>query len=410
MIKAMKQFKLLLVLAFVNLAFAQHNTSGELTTVKENGLYQISLPNQIRSFSNRNLSDFRILDTKGIEVPYFIREKTNSFKTSEYVKFDIESKNSVKDSTSSIVFKNPFKIIETLVLTTANYSGSKRYKVLGSNDLTNWFGVVNTGYLSNINGLNSTSVDKTITFPRCNYKYLKIKFNDIKSLPINVLKVGGFANAITNRELQKVTVKSLTTVDLTEEKTTQIYIQFNNKEIINQVQFKVLAPEFYNRKVTIYKKESRTIKNKKQTYNRTLATLQLNSKNETIFYLSEIFEDDIYIEIENKDSNKLTVSDIHFFQKPLYVIAFLKANENYTIKTGDKTMDAPEYDLSFFRNNISENLPTATINNIVKQEVEQAKAKEKSFWQTTWFMWICIAITAFVILYFTSSLVKDLKK
>ena len=406
----MKQIKFILVLAFVNLAIAQHNTTGELATVKADGLYEISLPNQIRSFSNRDLSDFRIVDTKGNDAPYFIREKSNRFSTSEYVPFAIVSKETLKDSSSTIIFQNPYKVIQEFVLSSANYSGSKTYKILGSNDLKEWFGVLNSGYLSNINGLSSTSVDKAITFPLCNYKYLKIIFNDVKSLPINILKIGGFANAINNRALQKVTTESQTTVELIEEKKTQIHITFKNKEIINQIEFKVSAPEFFNRNITIYKKAIRLIKNKEEVYNQQLARIKLNSENQTIFNVSEIFEDDIYLEIENKDSNKLNFSNINFFQKPLYVVAALKAKENYTIKTGNKTMNAPEYDLSYFRNNISENLPTVAINNIKKQEAKQVEKAEVSFWQQPWFMWTCIVLTGLIILYFSSSLVKDLKK
>ena len=406
----MKQISLLLALAFVNLAVAQHNTSGKLEMVVKDGLYEISLPNQVRSFSKRDLSDFRIVDNEGNEAPYFIRAQNNSFATNEYVPFVIVSKNVLNDTSSTIVFQNPFKVIEELVLSTANYSGSKTYKILGSKNLTEWFGVLNTGSLTNLQTLNSTSVDKTITFPRCSYKYLKIVFNDKNSLPINVLKVGSLSSSITNRALQKVITKSITTVDLLEEKKTQIHIKFTNKEIINQIQFEVSKPEFFNRNVQIYTKEIRVIKKKEESYNKRLINLQLNSDKALTFNISEIFEDEIYIEIENKDSNKLSIAEINFFQKPLYAVASLKANTNYKIKTGSKTMVAPEYDLSFFKNSISENLPRLEINNIVKEKAKPVEVKEKSLWETSWFMWFAMAITGLIIVSFSSSLVKDLKK
>lgn len=406
----MKQIKFLLAFAFANLAFAQHNTTAKLSVVNKDGLYEISLPNEIRSFSNRDLSDFRIIDSLGKEVPYFIREKSTRFETNEYVKFEIVSKTVTKQTNTSIVFKNPFKAIEEFVLSSANYSKSKRYQISGSNNLTEWFGVLNNGRLYNLQGLSGTSVDKAITFPRSNYKYLKIEFNDEYTLPINVLKIGGFTNVITNRVLQNVTIESLTTIELVKEKKTQIHIKFKNKEILNQVQFKITAPEFFNRKVTISKLDTRVIKKKEQLYYKQLASFQLNSEHDTVFNFPELFEDDIYIEIENKDSNNLSFGNITFFQKPLYAITYLKANQNYTVKTGNKTMEAPEYDLSFFRHNISENLPSTSITNVVKQEIIKVEEKEQSFWQQSWFMWTCIVITGFVILFFTSSLVKDLKK
>ena len=403
------QIKLLLALAFVNVSIAQ-NTTGILETVNTDGLYQINVPNQIRSFSNRNLSDFRIVDSEGQEVPYFIREKRSRLSTSKYVAFEMVSKENRKDTSTTIVFNNPFKVVEDIVLSIANYTGSKNFKISGSNDAIEWFGVLNSGRLSNLEGTNSTSIDKAIRVPSCSYNYLKIEFDDIRSLPINVLKIGGYANAITNRALQKVSTSAMSTVEFKEEKKTQIHIKFKNKEILNQVEFKVVAPDFYNRTVTIYKRVTRVVKKKEETYNKRLASFQLNSESPNIFSISEIFEDNIYIEIENKDSNNLVFSDISFFQKPLYVITSLKANENYSITTGSKTMKAPEYDLSFFRHHISDSLPQLQIKNIVKQAFTPTVKQEQSFWQQSWFMWVCIAATGVVVLFFTSNLVKDLKK
>jgi hypothetical protein len=59
-------------------------------------------------------------------------------------------------------------------------------------------------------------------------------------------------------------------------------------------------------------------------------------------------------------------------------------------------MLAPEYDLSFFRHNISENLPELEIKNIVKYEAKQVEKEEEPFWQTSWFMWTCITLTGAV--------------
>ncbi len=406
----MKQIRFLLPLLFVNLAIAQYNTTGKLAKANEDGLHEIRLPNEIRSFSNRDLGDFRILDSKGKEVPYFIREKGTLLRTNEYVAFEIVSKTVLKDTSSAIVFRNPFKTIREFVLSIANYSGSKTFNLSGSNDREEWFGVLNNETLSNLQGTEGISIDKAITFPRCAYRYLKIVFNDKNSLPVNVLKIGSISKDAIHRELQIVTPQTKTISELIEEKKTQVHIAFKNKEVINQVQFKVIAPEFFNRNVIIYTKSSRVIKHKTEVYNKPLARFQLNSENETIFNIPEIFEDSIYIEIENKDSNNLTFSDILFFQKPLYVITTLKENENYSIKTGSEKAKAPEYDLSFFKNNISKELPSVEIENIVKREIPQDVAEKESLWQKPWFMWSCIIITGLVILFFISNLIRDLKK
>lgn len=407
--KRMKNFKIILAFLCINVAFAQYDTKAQLAEVKQDGLHEICLPNAIRSFSNNDLSDFRILDSKGIEVPYFIRKKEDIIRTSAYVDFDILSKKRVRDTSSTIIFKNNFKTINAFDLFVANYSGSKSFKLSGSNNKKEWFGILNKGVLSNLESVNDISTTKTIRFPRCNYRFIKITFNDKKSLPINVLKIGSISNDSEYKKFQTVTSSTQTISELSEVKKTQIHVHFKNKEIINQVQFKVVSPEFYNRNVVIYTKSTRVVKQKSETYNKTLARFKLNSENETIFNIPEIFEDDIYIEIENKDSQKLVFSDILFFQKPLYIITSLKKNETYTIKTGLKNSKAPEYDLSFFRNSISKSLPTVQIINIVKESPKEV-IERVSIWQKPWFMWTCIGVAGLVILFFMSNLVKDLKK
>lgn len=406
----MKQIKLIIALLFVNLSFAQHTTSAKLLDVTIDGLHEIVLPNEIRSFSNRDLRDLRILDSKGKEVPYFIREKRSNFITREYGEFEIISKITLKDSNSTVIVKNPNKTIQEMVFTIANYSGSKTYNLSGSDNQKQWFGLVNNGYLYNLQNAENTSVEKVVSFPLCDYKYLKVDFNDANSLPINVLKIGEISSNLTSRGLQEVTIKSKAISELTNEKRTQLHVTFNNKEIINQIQFKVASPELFNRNATIYKMSTRVVKEKTETYKKVLTRINLRSDLDNIFNIPEIFENNIYIEIENKDDSSLTFEDVLFFQKPLFVVAALKTNEKYSIVTGDKKLKAPQYDITSFKNSISNTLPKARIAQITQSTKTEKKVKTTSFWQQPWFMWLCIIIAGLIILYFTTSLVKDLKK
>lgn len=405
----MKNFSILFTILCVNFTLAQHHTTAKLTKVYADGLHEILLPSQIRSFSNSDLSDFRILDSKGNEVPYFIRKKDDVVTTPTYVDFEIISREITKDTSSSIIFKNSFKSINEFVLSVANYSGSKDFKLSGSHNQKEWFGILNNGRLTNLESSKDISTTKTITFPRSDYPYIKITCNDKNSLPIHVLKIGSISNPLAYNTLQTVTPLSQTVSELVESKKTQIHIRFKNKEIINKVQFKVSSPEFYNRNTLIYTKLTRQVNQNTETYDKPLARFKLNSQNETSFNVSEIFEDDIYILIENKDSQKLVFSDIIFYQKPLFIITTLNKNETYTVKTGLKNSSAPEYDLSFFRSSISKDLPSIDIVNIVKEDPKQG-IETVSIWQKPWFMWACIGVSGLVILFFISNLVKDLKK
>jgi hypothetical protein len=395
---------------FTAFIYAQQDTNAKVSRVTEDGLHEIKLPNSIRSFSNKDLSDLRIIDNNGIEVPYFIRKKNRTISTNEFIAFDIISRTVVKDTSSTIIFKNPYSSIQEIIVSIGNYAGSKTFSISGSNDQQQWFGLINSTRLNNLHDSENTSINKRISLPLCSYSYLKIDFNDLNSLPINVLKIGASTNQISSQKLQNIKIKSKTIIEDRTEKKTQIHIVFEHKEYLNQVEFKIASPVLFNRSASIYKISSREAQNKTDRYKEYLARFHLNSNTDNIFDLSELFENNIYIDIENNDNSPLVFDGLRFLQEPIYIIADLKANENYHIKTGDKNMKAPHYDITYFKNTISTILPQAKITNVLRNGKSQKENQTQSFWQKPLFMWLSIALAGIAIIYITSSLVKDLKK
>jgi 23S rRNA A1618 N6-methylase RlmF len=102
------------------------------------------------------------------------------------------------------------------------------------------------------------------------------------------------------------------------------------------------------------------------------------------------------------------LAKIQFFQNQVAIIADLKANEKYTIQTGNQKLHSPEYDLENFKNSIDNNLPEAKIYDIKQIPSKENSSKNKSFWQQSWFMWLCIGLGGITIAFFTTSLVKDM--
>lgn len=407
----MKTINFILLLLFSTFVTAQQYVTGTLSNVNNDGLYEIRIPNEIRSFSNRNLSNFRIVDDSDNEIPYFIRHKDETITINKFEKFEIITKQIVKDSISVYVIKPPYKTLNQLVLEIANYNGSKNYKLLGSNNQKEWFGIVNSSSLSELQHPNKTSIFKRISFPKCTYSYLKIIFNNTNSLPINILNIGNSKNSYRNEPLQEVKYTSKVITEISDKKITKVHFDFKNKEIINQVFFKITKPELYNRRAKIYKIDTREVKGKKENYKQYITQFYLNSNSTNSFKIPELHENNVYIEIENKDNSPLTIKDVLFYQNPLYIVVPLKANKTYTVKTGIKSLKAPQYDLSFFKNEISNTLPRVDIEHIEIKNMPTTPSKIATvFWKKPWFMWLCIAIAGIVIFYFTISLVKDLRK
>jgi hypothetical protein len=406
----MKLNKIILLLLTVNICFGQFKTIGKLKKVSQNGFHEILLSPEIRSYSNQDLSDIRIIDSKDKEVPYFIQNSTNS-SSSNFEEYNIVSKKTEPKKSTSIIITVPAgKNSKGLSLFIANSDVTKTYSVSGSNDQQEWFGISDAQSLYDLNSTTESSVIKTISYPLSTYKYLKIVFDDKKTLPINILKVGNFNTNITTHSFQEITPIKILTTEIPAEKETEVHLLFNAPQIINQVVFEISKPTYYNRKAILYKKTTQQIKRKSIIVEEELASFELNSNVKNSFTIPEIFEKELFIKIENQDNLPLQISSVKFNQNPISLIADLTANENYIIKTGNKNLTQPEYDLSNFKNNISGILPQTSIYDVHQTAQAKIEAQKRAFWEEPWFMWICIAAGGITILLFTASLIKDLKK
>jgi len=284
----MKQISFLLLFAFVNLTIAQQRTQAKLAAIDQDGLHEIKIPHTIRSFSKNDLSDFRIFDSKQNEVPYFMRQKNTYTSTNKFRTFKISSKTMVKDTSSTLIFENPYERINKLVLSIANYDGSKTFKLSGSDDQNQWFGLDNQQTITNLQDRSKTSIDKTILFPLCSYRFLKIEFNDRNSLPINVLKIGSASSVIERLKLNDIPIRSKNISTDAKQKKTKIHVTFEQKEYLDYLNIKITEPQRYKRQIRVYKNSVRTVKKEQESYEQTLARFELNSTNTNSFDLKEM--------------------------------------------------------------------------------------------------------------------------
>ena len=407
----MKPNKFLAFLVLLtNGIFAQSNTTAKINAVAKNGLHKISLAAEIRSFSKEDLSDFRILDSKGTEISYYILQGNNESTSSLFTEFKILSRTTIPKKETTIVFENDKTSLSEITLSINNSDVTKPYSISGSNNQKEWFGLVNKAVLSELKNNEDVSVFKTIPLPLSSYRYLKIDLNDSISLPINILKIGFFTHKINAADLVEITKRSIKTMQIQAQKKTLIHIAFSHPQIVNQINFTVSNPNLFQRNAQIYVNKKTLVKNKTKKYQETLFNFELNSNQKNSFTVPQLFEKDFFIEIENHDNQPLTFTKIQFFQNPITIIADLKANENYNIQTGNPELNRPEYDLENFKNNINTDLPEATIHDIQHLTAKKNEIKTQSFWQQAWFMWLCIGLGGIAIVFFSANLVKDMKK
>ncbi|VXB44960.1 conserved hypothetical protein [Flavobacterium sp. 9AF] len=382
------------------------NYKGEIKNIQTNSLYQIELTPEIRAAAQEDLRYFRIFDTNKSEVPYVISNYNGE--SERYISFKIISKKSIRDSITSIVIQNETgKKINHINLNISNAALTKQYNVSGSYNDEEWFGLVANETLGNLVATKGTALEKMIYFPENDYPFLKIEFNDKKSLPINVQAIGIYESQFLAEKQIEITAFAYKISEDKQRKVTQVVFSAEKSYQIDAISFEI-ATELYAREAIITRKEK--IKNKKTTTirNQLLSSFLLNSKMNSKIKVSNLNEKEFTIEIENKDNQPLEITNIQLFQNPITIISRLKTNERYEVVI-DSTYSKPTYDLVNFMESFTVGMPKVTITNFHKIEKEK-HIKGKSFWQTNLFMWFCIVIGIGIVIYFALGLLKDMKK
>lgn len=408
MIKIFRISYLCITLLWANISTAQNNTTARILPVTKKGLYKMVVPPEIRSNSKDDLSDFRIFDAKNNEVPYFLVADAPEKRDEQFEEFKIISKASDNKKSTSIEIENPQTQINGLKLIIANSEVTKKYSISGSNDQQEWFGLVNNGELNDLKSSETTTVSKEISLPLCSYRFLKIVFDDSTTLPINVLKIGQARTHFLKGELQEVKVKSLQTTQVSADKKTLIRIEFDYPQFIDKLVFDINKTNLFKRNARIYVDKERLEKQKTVKYQEDIAHFSLVSNQNNAFEIPNTKQEFLVIEIENQDNPALEISNIQLYQKPLFAVADLKPNENYTISTGNPNLMSPNYDLAYFKETISDALPETQITSIGYQKQEKAIETNADFWQKPWFMWLCISIGGLTILFFSMRLIKEM--
>ncbi len=403
----MKKYSLIITF-FITLNSLCQNYKGSIDKLEHDGLHKIILPQKVRSAAKDNFNFLRIKNNQGNSIPYVLIYNTDK-KYATFSPIEILLKESIKDSITSIVLENKEgKKQDRITLQVANTSIVKNYNIYGSDDRTNWFGLVANKKLNYINSPNKTAIEKTLSFPLNTYKYLRINFNDKTSLPINILKVGVYESSFFKQTPKEITGYTLKTVQLKEKKITQLSFVSNNSSSINYISFSINT-QFYLRNAKIFVMKTRKVKKRIETYKQYITQFKLSSKNKNSFSFSNLNEKEFFIEIENKDNPPLNITNVQLLQKPVYLIANFKKNEASKIII-DTTLSKPSYDLGNFISKTTDVINKANITNFIKIEKQTKIDKKLPFWQTKLFMWICIILGGLSVFYFTMKLLSDINK
>jgi len=404
----MKTYKIALLLLLSFSGFAQQFTvASKISKVEKNGLHTIPLTPDFRCFADVNLAGLRIQDGSGKEVPYILSTPEKSRIQSGFEKYPMLLRRIVADSVTQVLVEHlSAEKWQDITLAIANTDAVKTYSISGSNDNSEWFGLVNNQVLSGLYSHADTEVYKTLPMPINTYKYIKIEFNDKTSLPLNITAAGKITGKPIATSLQEVKDAHVKITQMILEKKTRVIITFNHPAIIDEIVFKITGPDLYKRSAALFVSRTHTLRKKTSTYLEQEFAFDLTSSGKNSISDLNLIENKVVIDIDNKDNEPLDIASVKLYHTPVNVIANLKSGEKYTILAGNVQLPEPDYDLKSFRNQIPAVLPQATLS---KPQPVNAKPKGLNADKSPWIMWACIAVGALILFYFCYNLVRDMK-
>lgn len=405
---------IILVVAFGNSISAQSFThEAVIKGISKDSLYKIPLSPDYKQYMSADLHDMRIYDSKNKEVPYVVLSEPLLKAKSDFISYEIISQKHFS-SYSEIIIRNSNKDKISNIAFNINNSDAYKYcSIEGSDDMKQWYSVSELQELSLAYNELYTNQYKCIYFPLNNYQYFRLSVDDWHAHPLKINSAGCFKNSVIAGKLNDVAFAKAISEDVKNKKTI-IHLSFTNNQAINRIDFKIKTPRLYMRHVIVYANRERELKHhQKELYKEALFEFDLKSDNVLFFDVPQLNEKELFIEIANKDNPALEIETISCKQLASYLVCDFMANQTYTLKCGNDKLKKPEYDLINFVSQIPQLLPEAQLEPmkvLAKDVAPVVKEKEKSFFETQQFLWLCLGIGSIIIFLFSRSLLKDMGK
>tara|TARA_B100000809_G_C15139196_1_gene532170 strand:- start:1216 stop:2433 length:1218 start_codon:yes stop_codon:yes gene_type:complete len=394
------------ILLFSSNIFSQgYQWKSQLEKNDSSGFYKIDLDPSIVSKLNAQFSDIRIKDEEGLEVPYFMEREPFLVTKRVFKEYRIVEKIKWINGATVLVVKNEDKdIINNIQLQIKNFDVRKRLEVSGSDDYKNWYTIKENYLFHSANGQQQTSEVKSLNFPYTDYKYYRIIIYDCYSLPINVMKIGYFDTYEEQGKFKKLTNQVVTHFDSLETKQTYIKVDFSETPYFDKMIIKAKEPTYYYRKAKICLK--RKDKKGRIHYN-VLDYITLNSNSDFTSYFSSFKYKEFYIVIENEDNPPLEDITIEAYQLNRYLVTHLDAGKEYKLEFKNKMVKSiPNYDINHFKNQIENNIPILSTNEL---SVIHYNKKKKVNPSTIW-MWGVIGLVALLLAYMSYKMINEMSK
>jgi len=174
----------------------------------------------------------------------------------------------------------------------------------------------------------------------------------------------------------------------------------------DRILISISDPEYFSRKAELYLpiNDSST-----KISSDPIASFTIQTNTPNIFEIPRQKSKVFYLVINNEDNPPLKLKNV-FTQQLLYeLVAFLEKNKQYKLLLDNPIATAPNYDLEKFKDSILQNIPIIGISNFSSNSHPVMTPSKLADKNKSW-IWVAIILAGCILLYFTFTLLKDIKK
>lgn len=374
---------------------AQPGHQATLTEAPVKGFYIIDLPLSVRAYARQDLSDLRVMNGKGEQMPYLVRKDIQIYDKDEFVPYPILSQSFDKRH-SHYLIDSRRDTISSLVLNIKNADAYKTANLKGSNDTVNWFTVKEHLVLTGNFNSHAPSTLQSIDFPLSDYAYYLLTIDDSLSAPLNITAIGKMnSNYQVFRHLAEVPGE----MKISHQGDTSIIcLDYNEMYPVSGIRLYVSSPEFFRRPVSLQDTQGYAVRS------------VINSEQSGSLFLPwQHKTSQLSLLIFNGDNPALRIDSVRSFSDRLFLITYLPEAGQYSLTFDDTKARTPKYDLIFFENKIPADMQKLDIISVQKNESPDTTVHENTFmlFLRKYGIWLLIIAVSVQLLYMVKRMMRE---
>lgn len=369
--------------------------------------HKVVLPDEIFGKVSGNLSDIRIFgitaNNDTIEAPYLLRLTTEKVSSND-VRFKTLNTSHNKKG-YYFTFEIPTKeSINQIKLDFKQQNFDWRLKLEGSQNLQEWFTVIEDYRILSINNELTDFQFTNISFPNSRYRFFRLLIKSKENPDLIDAKVSQYE--LTDGDYRIYPFNKNNISENKQSKQTEIEIDLQLPVSVCYIKIGIKDTYDYYRPVTIkcLADSFKTEQGWKYSY-RTLASGILNSLEENEFKFTSTILQKLKIIIHNRDNQHLTIDTIKVKGYVHELVARFTQPASYFLTYGNINARKPKYDIDRFTNKIPETLTRVEFGDEQTIEKEGILMTEPLFKNKSW-LWIIMTVIILVLGWFSIKMIR----